>query len=152
MCTQDMCYFFPVSADCLWKCTTKGSCKWHTSKSYSLQALESHVPCLGGHRSPSSLTGQSLTILVTMRSLNCSPLTLYRRIRSKKKKKESTGKANRKEEKEQMAKASAHVPAPWVFRKEQYPEWEKNLISPLPKSWCHIRLLKMICYQDRPHS
>lgn len=89
VCTQDMCYFFPVSADCLWKCTTKGSCKWHTSKSYSLRTLESHLPCLGGHRSPSSLTGQSLTILVTMRSLNCSPLTLYRRIRSKKKKRKA---------------------------------------------------------------
>lgn len=116
VCTQDMCYFFPVSTDCLWKCTTKGSCKWHTSKSYSLRTLESHLPCLGGHRSPSSLTGQSLTILVTMRSL-----------KKKKKKrsrfqKESTGKANKKEEKEQMAKASTHVPAPWVFRKEPYPE------------------------------
>lgn len=33
VCTQDLCYFFPESTDCLWKCMTKGSWKWHTSKS-----------------------------------------------------------------------------------------------------------------------
>lgn len=48
-CVQDLCYFFPVSADCLRKHTATCTWNWHfnISNRCSLWALTSHLPRLG---------------------------------------------------------------------------------------------------------